>query len=123
MHLLLAVWLLVGPSLGPPSSPASRLPRPGPLVATFSIVARDPSNGDLGVAVQSKFPNVRVAVPYAKAGVGAVATQSFSNSDFGTKGLELLALGATPQEALKIIGRDDKDLEDRQVGIVDAKGR
>lgn len=93
------------------------------IVSTFSIVARDPANGDLGVAVQSKFPNVRVAVPYAKAGVGAVATQSFSNSDFGTKGLELLALGATPQEVLTIVGRDDPDLQDRQVGIVDAKGR
>ncbi len=94
-----------------------------PLVSTFSIVARDPGNGDLGVAVQSKFPNVRVAVPYARAGVGAVATQSFSNSDFGTKGLELLALGATPQEVLTIVSRDDADLQDRQVGIVDAKGR
>jgi uncharacterized Ntn-hydrolase superfamily protein len=94
-----------------------------PLVSTFSIVARDPGNGDLGVAVQSKFPNVRVAVPYARAGVGAVATQSFSNSDFGTKGLELLALGATPQEVLTIVSRDDSDLQDRQVGIVDAKGR
>jgi uncharacterized Ntn-hydrolase superfamily protein len=94
-----------------------------PRVATFSIVAHDPANGDLGVAVQSKFPNVRVAVPYAKAGVGAVATQSFSNSDFGTKGLELLALGATPQEVLTIVSRDDADLQDRQVGIVDAKGR
>ncbi len=100
--------------------------RPAPdgrLVSTFSIVARDPSNGDLGVAVQSKFPNVRAAVPYATAGVGAVATQSFSNSDFGTKGLELLGLGATPEEVVRIIGRGDPDLEDRQVGIVDAKGR
>ena len=101
---------------------ALSLPK-GPLVATFSIVARDPVSGDLGVAVQSKFPNVRVAVPYAKAGVGAVATQSFSNSDFGTKGLKLLEIGATPQEVLTIIGRSDADLEDRQVGIVDAKGR
>ena len=108
---LLAVVALAAPSTAPP------------LVSTFSIAARDPANGDLGVAVQSKFPNVRVAVPYAKAGVGAVATQSFSNSDFGTKGLELLALGATPQEVLAIVGRDDANLEDRQVGIVDAKGR
>ncbi len=99
-------------------SPAST-----PRIATFSIVARDPANGDLGVAVQSKFPNVRVAVPYAKAGVGAVATQSFSNSDFGTKGLELLELGATPQEVMTIVSRDDPDLQDRQVGIVDTKGR
>src|SRR5512132_1886665 len=89
-------------------SAVSRLPTR--LVSTFSIVARDPANGDLGVAVQSKFPNVRVAVPYARAGIGAVATQSFSNSDFGTKGLELLALGATPQEVLTIVSRADADL-------------
>lgn len=115
--LVLAIDLLAfSPAASPP-------PTAGRLVATFSIVARDPSNGDLGVAVQSKFPNVRVAVPYAKAGVGAVATQSFSNSDFGTKGLRLLELGASPQEVLTIIGRDDKDLQDRQVGIVDAAGR
>ncbi|MGH9367107.1 MAG: DUF1028 domain-containing protein [Thermoanaerobaculia bacterium] len=94
-----------------------------PRISTFSIVARDPANGDLGVAVQSKFPNVRVAVPYAVAGVGAVATQSFSNSDFGTKGLELLSLGAIPDEVVEIIGRGDPDLQDRQVGIVDREGR
>jgi uncharacterized Ntn-hydrolase superfamily protein len=105
------------------SPPAFRLAPPGPLVSTFSIAARDPANGDLGVAVQSKFPNVRAAVPFAKAGVGAVATQSFANSDFGTKGLRLLELGATPQEVVTIIGREDTDLQQRQVGIVDAKGR
>src|SRR6266567_765948 len=121
--LSIALLGLAAISLGGAPSPESRVPSPGPLVSTFSIVARDPANGDLGVAVQSKFPNVRVAVPYAKAGVGAVATQSFSNSEFGTKGLDLLALGATPQEVVTIIRREDKDLEDRQVGIVDAKGR
>src|SRR6266496_642837 len=116
--------LAIAVSLTLASSPFALRPSPSaPLVSTFSIVARDPANGDLGVAVQSKFPNVRVAVPYAKAGVGAVATQSFSNSEFGTKGLDLLALGATPQEVVTIIGREDRDLEDRQVGIVDAKGR
>ena len=101
----------------------SRPTTPSPLVSTFSIAARDPANGDLGVAVQSKFPNVRAAVPWAKAGVGAVATQSFMNSEFGTKGLQLLALGATPEEVLTIIGRDDPELPQRQVGIVDARGR
>jgi uncharacterized Ntn-hydrolase superfamily protein len=93
------------------------------LVSTFSIVARDTENGDLGVAVQSKFPNVRAVVPFARAGVGAVATQSFVNSDFGTRGLKLLELGATPQEVVGIVSRDDPELEQRQVGIVDAKGR
>lgn len=117
---LATLALLSGPR-PPLPAPSARLP--APVISTFSIVARDPSNGDLGVAVQSKFPNVRVAVPFAKAGVGAVATQSFANSDFGTKGLKLLELGATPQEVLAIIGRDDADLQDRQVGIVDARGR
>ena len=105
------------------TSDGSSLATPSPRVSTFSIAARDPANGDLGVAVQSKFPNVRAAVPWAKAGVGAVATQSFMNSDFGTKGLELLALGATPEEVLTIVGRADPDLAQRQVGIVDARGR
>lgn len=116
-----AMLLLLAGHGSPLTAHGARLP--AHVVSTFSIVARDPSNGDLGVAVQSKFPNVRVAVPFAKAGVGAVATQSFANSDFGTKGLQLLELGATPQEVLTIIGRDDPDLQDRQVGIVDARGR
>ena len=90
---------------------------------TYSIVARDPATGELGVAVQSHWFSVGSVVSWAEPGVGAVATQSFSNSDFGTKGLDLLALGATPQEVLTIVSRDDADLQDRQVGIVDAKGR
>lgn len=93
-----------------------------PLVSTFSIVAFDPDNGDLGVAVQSKFPNVRPIVPWAKAGVGAVATQSFAELDYGIRGLDLMAAGATAEEALSIILRADPAREKRQVGIVDAKG-
>ncbi len=120
--LVVAIALQAAPPARLPS-PVCRFPAQTPRVSTFSIVARDPSNGDLGVAVQSKFPNVRVAVPYARTGAGAVATQSFSNSDFGTRGMKLLELGATPEEVLTIIGREDPDLQDRQVGIVDAKGR
>ena len=71
-----ALLALIGPA-APGDPPAARGLPAARLVATFSIVASDPVSGDLGVAVQSKFPNVRVAVPYAKAGVGAVATQSF----------------------------------------------
>lgn len=93
-----------------------------PLVSTFSIVAFDPVTGDLGIAVQSKFPNVRAVVPWAKAGVGAVATQSFAKIDYATKGLELMENGATAEEALQIILRSDEGREQRQVGIVDAKG-
>lgn len=93
------------------------------IVSTFSIVAYDPENGDLGVAVQSKFPNVRPVVPWAKAGVGAVATQALANTGYGEKGLALLENGTTPQEAIEILTRNDPDKEQRQVGIVDAHGR
>ncbi|GIV60522.1 MAG: hypothetical protein KatS3mg043_1611 [Rhodothermaceae bacterium] len=99
-----------------------RMTRPDPLVSTFSIVAFDPETGDLGVAVQSKFPNVRPIVPWAKAGVGAVATQSFAELDYGIKGLELMENGATAEEALRILLRDDADRQQRQVGMVDARG-
>ena len=93
-----------------------------PLVSTFSIVALDPATGDLGIAVQSKFPNVRAVVPWARAGVGAVATQSFAKLSFGSDGLDLLARGATAEEALTILLREDPLREQRQVGIVDARG-
>jgi uncharacterized Ntn-hydrolase superfamily protein len=91
-------------------------------VATFSIVARDPSTGELGVAVASRFFAVGTVVPWAKAGVGAVATQSFANTTYGPRGLELLERGATPAEALAILQRGDPDREKRQVGIVAADG-
>jgi hypothetical protein len=73
---MILIYLLGLLQLGATKPAPDRFPFPVfrfPIVSTFSIVARDPANGDLGVAVQSKFPNVRVAVPYAKAGVGAVA--------------------------------------------------
>src|SRR5215210_2918858 len=92
------------------------------LAHTYSIVAYDSASGDLGVAVQSKFPNVGGIVPWAQAGVGAVATQSLGNTAYGERGLELLAQGATAEEALRIIMRTDTMLQDRQVGIVDARG-
>jgi len=92
------------------------------LAHTYSIVAWDSTTGDLGVVVQSKFPNVGGIVPWARAGVGAVATQSLSNTAYGERGLELLAGGATAEEALRAVMRSDTMLQDRQVGIVDARG-
>jgi len=89
---------------------------------TYSIVAYDSATGDLGIAVQSKFPNVGGLVPWARAGVGAVATQALSNTDYGEKGLELLARGATAPEAMRIIMRTDPQPSQRQVGMVDARG-
>jgi len=92
------------------------------LAHTYSIVAIDPSNGDLGVAVQSKFPNVGGIVPWAEAGVGAVATQALANTDYGERGLRLLAEGKSAEEALRAVMATDTSLQERQVGIVDARG-
>ena len=89
---------------------------------TYSLVAYDSVTGDLGIAVQSKFPNVGGLVPWARAGIGAVATQSLSNTDYGEKGLELLAEGATAPEAMRIVMRRDPRPAQRQVGMVDAHG-
>ena len=92
------------------------------LVTTFSIVGRDPENGDLGVAVQSKFFAVGAVVPWAKAGVGAVATQSWTNTTYGIKGLELLENGLTAQQALDRLIAEDDGRSQRQVGMIDANG-
>ena len=91
--------------------------------ATFSIIARDSVTGELGVAVASRFFGVGVVVPWAKAGVGAVATQSFANTTFGWRGLELLEKGATPEEIVEILVKDDDDPARRQFGIVAADGK
>src|SRR6478672_6273297 len=92
------------------------------LAHTYSIVAYDSATGDLGVAVQSKFPNVGGIVPWGRAGVGAVATQSLGNTAYGERGLQLIEEGATAEEALRIVMRTDTMLQDRQVGVVDAHG-
>lgn len=89
---------------------------------TFSIVASDLKEQTWGVAVASKFPAVGAVVPYAQAGVGAVATQSFANTSFGPGGLELMARGCAAKEALALLLKDDSDKQLRQVGLVDAKG-
>jgi uncharacterized Ntn-hydrolase superfamily protein len=93
-----------------------------PPVATFSIVAFDPANGDLGVAVASKFFAVGSVVPWAEAGVGAVATQAHGNTTFGPKGLAAMRGGATAKATLDGLLAADEGRERRQVGIVDAKG-
>jgi uncharacterized Ntn-hydrolase superfamily protein len=89
---------------------------------TFSIVAFDPKTGDLGVAVQSKFPCVGSIVPWAKSNVGAVATQAYINTTFGPRGLKLLEEGFSSSEVLSKLLEDDDLREQRQVGIIDAKG-
>ncbi len=96
----------------------SRAPHP----STFSIVAFDPKTDELGIIVQSKFLAVGNAVPWAKAGIGAIATQSYVNTTYGPDGLALLAQGFSAQETLDKITAADPGREQRQVGIVSAKG-
>ncbi|MFS0636621.1 DUF1028 domain-containing protein [Mesobacillus foraminis] len=89
---------------------------------TFSIVGYDPKEKEWGIAVQSKFLGVGAVVPFAKAGAGAVATQSYANTAYGPQALELMAEGKSAQEVLELITREDKDKEMRQVGLIDAQG-
>jgi uncharacterized Ntn-hydrolase superfamily protein len=89
---------------------------------TYSILGRDPETGELGVAVQSQAFNTGAAVPWARPGVGVVATQSFTDRRYGFRGLELLAAGATPQAALDELRGPDTLTGFRQVALMDASG-
>ena len=91
-------------------------------VNTFSIVARDPATGQIGVAVQSHWFAVGQSVPWAEAGVGAVATQSFIDPSYGKLGLDLMRAGKSAPEALRALLGGDASCEVRQVGMVDANG-
>jgi len=89
---------------------------------TYSILGRDPETGELGVAVQSQAFNTGAAVPWARPGVGVVATQSFTDRRYGFRGLELLAAGATPEAALDELRGPDELAGFRQVAFMDATG-
>jgi uncharacterized Ntn-hydrolase superfamily protein len=91
--------------------------------STFSIVARDPETGDLGVAVASKFLAVGAVVPWAQAEVGAVATQAWANARYGPLGLAMMTQGLSAQEALEALISGDPQHVRRQAGLVDAQGR
>lgn len=95
----------------------------GQPVSTYSIVARDAKTGELGVAVQSHWFQVGSVVPWAEAGVGAVATQSFAEISYGPKGLDLMRAGKSPREALDALLAADAQRDVRQVAMVDAQGR
>ncbi len=110
--LLLAALAAAGPD------PAPRRP-----VHTYSIVARDPATGELGVAVQSHWFSVGALVPWAEAGVGAVATQSFVEPSYGPLGLAMMRAGRGAPEALRGLLAADEHPEVRQVAMVDAQGR
>lgn len=107
----LLVWLVVA------------APGPARPVHTYSIVARDPQTGEMGVAVQSHWFSVGAVVPWAEAGAGAVATQSIVDPGYGPLGLALMRAGKTAPEALAALLAADPQREVRQVGMVDAKGQ
>lgn len=92
------------------------------VVSTFSIVAYDPGTKEWGIGVASKFLAVGHVVPWAKAGQGAVATQSFANTTYGPEGLKLLAQGAPASEVIKVLTDADPMRANRQLGIVDQAG-
>ena len=92
-------------------------------IHTFSIVARDSAAGELGVAVASRFFAVGSVVPWAKADVGAIATQAYANTTFGWRGLDYLEQGFTPQQTIDELLGSDNDPQQRQVGIVSANGQ
>ena len=92
-------------------------------LATFSLVAFDPKTKELGIAVESKFLSVGAVVPWAMAGVGAIATQSWANTSYGPRGLRMLKQGMTPKQVGAKLAATDQNVHQRQFGIVDAKGR
>jgi uncharacterized Ntn-hydrolase superfamily protein len=93
------------------------------LIHTFSIVAYDPGKDEWGVAVQSKFLAAAAVVSWARAKAGAVATQSFANVTYGSRGLDLMEAGMSAEETIQALIKDDPDKDQRQVGMVDKDGR
>ena len=94
-----------------------------PPIATFSIVAYDPGKNEWGVAVQSKFLAAAAVVSWARAGAGAVATQSYANLTYGDRGLDMMAGGKSAKESIQALTRSDENQALRQVGMVDASGQ
>lgn len=94
-----------------------------PALSTFSIVAFDPREEALGIAVASKFPAAGAVVPWAEAGAGAVATQSYANPAFGPRGLDLMREGVDAEHTLEQLLANDDEAKLRQVGLVDGHGR
>ncbi|HHY86679.1 MAG TPA: DUF1028 domain-containing protein [Verrucomicrobia bacterium] len=115
--LTLALCAGADPNSGPLPAPEH------PQFNTFSVVAFDPATGDLGIAVASRGLGVGSVVPWAKASVGAIATQSAANTSYGPRGLELLEKGAGAEEVLKKLIESDDGRDHRQVGIVDRNGK
>ncbi len=121
MKRVLLLLLLIG--VCPAGLAAQERPRPLRPVSTYSIVARDPATGEIGVAVQSHWFAVGQIVPWAEAGVGAVATQSFVDPSYGKLGLDLMRAGKDSRQALEALLATDESAEVRQVAMIDVQGR
>jgi len=120
-RILIAALLL---SVTVQAQDVTKAPAAGdPWFGTFSIVAFDPATNELGVGVQSRAFGAGAAVPYAKPGVGAVATQASANRQYGPKAIALLEQGLSPAEVVKRITDEDPGRDTRQVAVIDAKGR
>jgi len=115
--LLLLGSLLPGAGAGDGGKPGM------PVVATFSMVARDPATGELGVAVQSRVRGVGSIVPWARAGVGAVATQSYANTAYGPEGLRKLGEGKSAEEVVAGLTGADSEKAVRQLAVLGVGGK
>ncbi len=116
--------LAATPIIGSAQSRAPILDNVGEeIVATFSIVARDPATEELGVAVQSRAFRAAAIVTYAKAGIGAIATQASANQSYGPEGLELLEQGFSPEQVVQRLTSADPGRDRRQLAVIDASGR
>lgn len=102
--------------------PAQVFNKENPLAYTYSIVARDPETGEMGVAVQSHWFSVGSIVAWGEAGVGVITTQSFVNPSFGPRGLELMKNGMSAEEALDLLIASDEGREFRQLALLDVNG-
>ena len=120
---LITAILIIRATMMVASAQAPSAPKPRRPVHTFSIVARDPATGEMGVAVQSHWFAVGPIVPWAEAGVGAVATQSLVDVSYGPLGLDLMRAGRSAPEALKALLAADEASDVRQVAMIDVQGR
>ena len=116
-------FIHVNAQLAPTEGARNSNPVPLRPVHTYSIVARDPETGQIGVAVQSHWFSVGSTVPWAEAGVGAVATQSFIDPSYGKLGLDLMRAGRSAPDTLKSLVAGDEGRDVRQVAMIDAQGR
>ena len=123
MRIVTVVMLVCVVSLAHAQEPQTKPTVPLRPVHTFSIVARDPVTGELGVAVQSHWFSVGTTVVWAEAGVGAIATQSFVDPSYGRNGLDLMRAGKSGPDSLKELLAKDEAREVRQVAMIDAQGR